>query len=351
MKRCLVLIILCSFFLLHSSCALPERKRVFWPTPPNKPRLEFLGVYYSQNSFLKTPYENFWTKVLGESPAADFAMPTSIASSADGRVYVADAVLQNVRIFDFNERSVNLLTPTTVLGRPMGLDFVPPNRLYVADSGQTNISVIDVDTGTKIQLIGGPEVFKNPVKVRVNEDLGRIYVSDSGVHKIFVFDMEGNKLFTVGSPGKKDGQFNSPQGIAFDEENHIFVAEQFNARVQVFDQDGNFLYKFGERGDREWQMEMPRDIAVDEDGNVYVSDVMKASVMIFNKQGEYHAYIGVGRRSSTIFGFGNPTGLFIDKDQKIYISDSGARRFAVWQYLTDRYLEEHPIPSEDEMVK
>ena len=61
----------------------------------------------------------------------------------------------------------------------------------------------------------------------------RIYVSDSGNHRIAIYDDTGTFLSEVGSPGIGDGQFNTPGGITVDR-SRIYVADTLNHRVQVF---------------------------------------------------------------------------------------------------------------------
>ena len=42
-------------------------------------------------------------------------------------------------------------------------------------------------------------------------------------------------------------------------------------------------------------------------------------------------------------GFQIPQGISIDKNDRIYVADSLNRRVQVLQYLSQRYLSEHPI--------
>jgi hypothetical protein len=46
----------------------------------------------------------------------------------------------------------------------------------------------------------------------------------------------------------KTGFFLSPQHLAFDSENNIYVTDLGNSRVQKFDSTGNFLAEWGNRG-------------------------------------------------------------------------------------------------------
>lgn len=48
-----------------------------------------------------------------------------------------------------------------------------------------------------------------------------------------VFDSDGDFLFTFGTSGEGNGQFNAPTGIAVDSNDNIIVADWGNSRIQV----------------------------------------------------------------------------------------------------------------------
>jgi sugar lactone lactonase YvrE len=69
---------------------------------------------------------------------------------------------------------------------------------------------------------------------------GFLWVADSA-NRIQVFDIYGDYLETVGSPGNALGQFNNPQGMAFDALGGLFVADSGNARVEYFNSCGSII--------------------------------------------------------------------------------------------------------------
>ena len=48
-----------------------------------------------------------------------------------------------------------------------------------------------------------------------------------------VFDSDGDFLFTFGTSGEGNGQFNAPTGVAVDSNDNIIVADWGNSRIQV----------------------------------------------------------------------------------------------------------------------
>ena len=70
---------------------------------------------------------------------------------------------------------------------------------------------------------------------------------DSDNHRIQIFDLDLNFVQSIGSCGKKRGEFNSSFDVKFDTAGDMYVSELGNGRVQVMDRSGQFKRKFGER--------------------------------------------------------------------------------------------------------
>ena len=121
-------------------------------------------------------------------------------------------------------------------------------------------SVLIIDKDGKIQRKfgsrgAGPDQFAGPHYVAVNSH-DNILVSDFHNHCVKVrrfckslatkfypkvFTREGQFLFSFGSKGEGNGQFNGPTGLAVDALDNIIVADWGNSRIQIFDQYGSFL--------------------------------------------------------------------------------------------------------------
>jgi DNA-binding beta-propeller fold protein YncE len=78
----------------------------------------------------------------------------------------------------------------------------------------------------------------------VGNGLNRLYVSDTGNHKVQVFDLDGNFIKEWGGFGTTDGKFREPVGITADDHNNIYVADSDNLRIQKFDPEGKFMGAF-----------------------------------------------------------------------------------------------------------
>jgi sugar lactone lactonase YvrE len=66
--------------------------------------------------------------------------------------------------------------------------------------------------------------------------------------------------------------FISPNGIAIDASDNVYVTEFRGNRVQKFDSEGLLLIAWGSAGIANGQFQSQTGIAIDGDGNVYVSE-------------------------------------------------------------------------------
>ena len=60
-----------------------------------------------------------------------------------------------------------------------------------------------------------------------------VYVSDWGKHSVSVFNGEGSFVTSFGCKGMEVGQFNSPSGLAFDEDGFLYVCDLNSSLVHI----------------------------------------------------------------------------------------------------------------------
>ena len=77
---------------------------------------------------------------------------------------------------------------------------------------------------------------------------------------------------SIGGHGRAPSKFNDPVGIAVGNCFNIFATDTGNHRVQVFQSDGTLLTSFGEYGDSDGQMDRPHGVVVTSSGAVFVHD-------------------------------------------------------------------------------
>jgi DNA-binding beta-propeller fold protein YncE len=107
-------------------------------------------------------------------------------------------------------------------------------------------------------------------------DNGDIFVGDghSGqgtnatpdtVSRIVKFDSEGTFLASIGHWGAGPGEFKTPHALDIDSRGRLVVGDRGNNRLQVLDLDGNFIEQFK-------QYSRPSGIFIQDDDTIFVSD-------------------------------------------------------------------------------
>ncbi|MFH1711179.1 MAG: NHL repeat-containing protein [Nanoarchaeota archaeon] len=136
--------------------------------------------------------------------------------------------------------------------------------------------------------------FKFPSDLAIDEENGYLYVSDSMNHKIVKYDvinLESDtpvKLSEIGSFGTGEGEFKFPLGIDTDELGNLYVADSGNHRIQKFDKNGTFNLSFGDFGKGHGQFMYPYSLSVDNVYNlIYVADPYNKNFQIFSKNGTF----------------------------------------------------------------
>jgi sugar lactone lactonase YvrE len=135
---------------------------------------------------------------------------------------------------------------------PQDVAVGPDGNLYVADSSNSQIQVLDAD-GLFLRSWNGssagvPNDYFYPNAVAVAAD-GKVFVSDGGYNRVLVFDAQGKFLRSMGQNGSAAGQLSNPTSIAVDASGNVYVGDTGNYRITVFDADGAYVRHWGGYGE------------------------------------------------------------------------------------------------------
>jgi sugar lactone lactonase YvrE len=170
-----------------------------------------------------------------------------------------------------------------------------------------------------------PEAFWGPRGIAVDAK-GNVYVTDTGNKRVAIFTSDGEFITQFGEVGVDSGQFDEPVGIAVDSSGNVYVNDTWNQRIQVFapDASGKVFTP-----DRTWEvngwfgqsLDNKPFIAVDSSGNVFATDPEGYRVLEFDPQGNILRVWG--DVSDNITTFGLPSGIALDAEGRVWVSDAG----------------------------
>ncbi|MDP1545772.1 MAG: TIGR03663 family protein [Anaerolineales bacterium] len=270
-----------------------------------------------------------------------FNAPRSLAFAKDGSVYVADSRNHRVLHLDMQGNvlhewgsyadGVNIPIGPGAFNEPWGIAVGPDGSVYVSDTWNHRVQKFTA-TGRFVRTWGvfgqgeTPDSFYGPRGLAVDAS-GRVYVTDTGNKRIVVFDADGNFVAQFGSAGYEPGQFDEPVGIAIDKNGTVYVVDTWNQRIQTFmavDTGDSLIFL----PDRQWDvygwfgqsLENKPFIAVNDDLHVFITDPEGYRVMEFDPNGEIVRVWGDFSNSSS--GFGLASGVAVDADGNIWVTDS-----------------------------
>ena len=220
-------------------------------------------------------------------------------------------------------------------GRTMGstssVAVTPDGHIWVVDRCGANscaasdlAPIFEFAPSGKLLRNLGANLFAFPHSITFDKD-GNFWITDQGRNgkgdQVFKFSPDGKVLMTLGKagvPGDGPDTFNQPNAVAVAPNGDLFISDghnvgRGNARVIKFTRDGKFIKQWGGHGSAPGQFEMPHALAFDSKGRLFVADRGNNRIQIFDQAGNYLAEWKQ---------FSRPSGIFIDKNDVMYVADS-----------------------------
>jgi len=314
---------------LFADEATSESEFLFYPLPPDLPRLQFLATFSSplDISSGKSGFRDF---VFGgkDKEAHLVNKPYGLAVH-DGAIYVIDARGGGWGVFDLKNRKSSMVKPSGggTLKKPINISIDSDGTRYVTDSERQQVLVYDA-SNRFLKAFGKPGQFK-PVDVAIDGD--RLYVTDVAHHQVHALDKNsGEVLLSFGGAGSQPGQLFHPTNISIAADGTLYVVDTTNFRVQQFTTSGEFIRTFGSAGSAPGTFTRPKGIAIDRNGYIYVVDSAFENVQILDNEGGALMFFGApGAERDSI---NLPTVVKIDYDNVQYFQKYIAPDFDV-EYL------------------
>jgi sugar lactone lactonase YvrE len=307
---------------------LPE---LTWPAPPARPRIRFVHTVAGPADVGIRP--SFWQRVggilAGREPET-FVRPAGVASR-DGVLYVADPGAPALWILDGRAGRSRRVADVDghPLVSPVAVALAPAGQVFLADSALARIFRLD-GAGRATGSLTHPGL-RRPAGLAYDAARDRLYVADSGAHRVVIFTGNGELVGEIGRRGTAPGEFNFPTHLALAPDGGLLVTDALGYRIQRFTLDGTLAGHFGRHGNTAGDFASPKGVALDSQGHIYVVEALFDAIQIFDRGGQY--LMGFGERGAGRGQLSLPGGLFIDAEDRIYVGDAYNARVQVYQYL------------------
>ncbi len=255
--------------------------------------------------------------------------PYAVTTDSSHRVFVTDIGAKAVHVFDFVHAKYSRLEGTgDRLSRPVGVAADREDNVYVTDSSSGAILVYDSKGKFRRYLKeskGRESYFEAPMGIAVDAATDHIYVCDPPRHMVIVLDKSGHVFGRFGKRGggTEPGEFRYPTQIVV-AGGELVVLDSGNHRVQILDVRGHFLreIKVGYTDDR-------TGLAVDSDRKIYVTDATLNRIRVFSRDSQ--SLYELGRSGKALGEFNGASGMWVDSEHCLYVVDARNKRVQVFQ--------------------
>jgi streptogramin lyase len=253
----------------------------------------------------------------GPALEATLCRPQEVRFDEAGDGYIADMANHVVRKFGVKDGIIRTIAGTGLRGysgdgdlatvahlrQPTSLQFGPDGNLYICDTGNDVIRMVDMKSGLISTVAGtgspgptpnGSAIVATPLRGPRAIDFdkeGNLWVVTVSGNQVFKLDFKVGRIFHVAGTGAKGftgnggpaklATFSGPKGLALDAEGNAWIADTENNAVRMIDaKTGNveLMAGTGERGDGpdgdplKCRLSRVHGLFVDQDGSVYMGD-------------------------------------------------------------------------------
>eukprot|EP00092_Neocalanus_flemingeri_P039108 GFUD01042570.1.p1 GENE.GFUD01042570.1~~GFUD01042570.1.p1 ORF type:complete len:956 (+),score=242.25 GFUD01042570.1:288-2870(+) len=239
----------------HSITYLPKF-HMFLVTEPDQDRV---GIYQAETfkfiTWMEYPSQFAKTRL-------SYDYPTSILSLSNGFLVLLDKT--RLHIFDAEIKLVQ-----SIGGVFHGLTEGPDGEIFTIGRNKEGQPVVkklvrtlaNYRWGGKILLtvvlgFGNWQTLSQARYLLYSNE--KIFITDEGLHKLYVVDLSTRNQVVSGYMGSKPGQFKCPTGLVADDLGNLLVGDSVNNRLVVYTGEG----KFGKVANHvDWRFSSPRDLA------------------------------------------------------------------------------------------
>ena len=305
-------------------------------------------------------------------------------TSAAGEIYRFSGIDYTRTVLDSSMGDFSNVVTVTVKAPGGSKDFttsfriIPQKRLYylIADAENNVVRSVDTTTGTITTFAGngtpgfsgegGPATdaqLNYPTGLWVDQS-GNVFIADTMNHRIMKVDPQGIITRVAGKANGDGGSYNAadenglatsaalnqPEGVAVDGLGNIYIADTQNHCIRMVDKpSGTIIPYAGKCGVAGYKMDggpaknaefnEPQGLYVDASGNLFIADTGNCMIrkvdFLDKKITRVAGALSAGSPSCGYSGDGGqatatkldrPHGVYVDKDEDIYIADEDNHR-------------------------
>jgi DNA-binding beta-propeller fold protein YncE len=275
-----------------------------------------------------TVHSRFFSRVevIGSRGAGpgEFNKPRSVAVDARDNLFVVDMTGRVQKFSPDGKYLLDWQMPQTEKGKPKGMCRDKAGDIVVVEPHYSRVNFFSPDgrlvaqfgrKGTNAGELGMP-------RAAAIDSRGELCVCEyTDSERIQRFTAHGEKcLGAWGRLGDAPGEFSRAEGLGFDAQDRLHVADSCNHRIQVFDADGKFARQFGRAGSGLGEFSYPYDVQVDAEGLQFVCEFGNSRVQILDSRD--HPLEILGGPGGAPGQFSNPWGLALDSKGNLYVADA-----------------------------
>jgi DNA-binding beta-propeller fold protein YncE len=225
----------------------------------------------------------------------------------------------------FGQDSTAPEMPDTLV-KPYGVATSRAGLVYVTDTASRRVFVFDAERRV-VTFLGDkqPAKLAKPTGIAVDPS-GTVFVADATHNRVFGFSPAGDLVIAIG----RDGEFENPAGMAIDaDRQRLYVADSKKHQVFCYSTaDGSAVRTIGRRGSEPGEFNFPTNVSVDKEGRLYVTDTLNFRIQSFDPEGTPQNAFGT--LGDTPGSLNRPKGVGVDDEGHIYVADTSFNNFQIF---------------------
>jgi DNA-binding CsgD family transcriptional regulator/sugar lactone lactonase YvrE len=305
----------------------------------------------------------------GRPSAAVMSLPSDVAVSRDGSIYIADYRNQAIRrVADGrivtwagrgqSDLEVGKFGPSVKIGHASNIAVDPNGRPFVLTNWNRMLEVwtIEPERTVTLVVVVGPSTtqfglfWPPPVGGLAISSNGTLYISDRSANRVYSYtpgDQKPKAAAGTGHAGySNDGaaatgaMLDRPGALAVDGQGNLYIADSGNNRIRKVDPYGTITTVaggggkyYGDSGDggpaTKARLSFPFGVAVARDGTIYIADTGNNRLREVTPSGIIRALAGTG--TAGFAGDGGPAlsaqlsapeGIALDGKGNLFVADT-----------------------------